>query len=354
MLVYPSALDLSTRHLRFLTDRSAAHRVARGTRWRRLSAGRQALLMLAHLLLGHTYAQLAAGFEVGVSTVYRYIAEAVGLLAVRAPDLATAVTAASAKAFVILDGTLLPIDRIAADRPFYSSKHKKHGMNVQVIADPRGKLLWASPALPGAVHDIKAPEPTASSTPSPRRAWPAGRTGLPGRGRHRAGALLWPVGPALGGSTRGERRTRPHPGPRRAGHGNLEDLAPAAETPLQHHPNHQPRPSRPHPPPDLLKLRLAKAQCLRDPAARPGRRPLAFLVRRLRRKQQADAADLRRRCGNHHGGTSFASSRAVAAPTLRAPPVTIAPVETSPHGLLQCASGQSPVRQWAAQTASTK
>lgn len=29
-------------------------------------------------------------------------------------------------------------------------------MNVQVIADAFGRLLWASPALPGAVHDIKA------------------------------------------------------------------------------------------------------------------------------------------------------------------------------------------------------
>ncbi|GGO47721.1 hypothetical protein GCM10012287_21000 [Streptomyces daqingensis] len=57
---------------------------------------------------------------------------------------------------MILDGTLLPIDRIAADRPFYSGKHKKHGMNVQVITDPHGRPLWASPALPGAVHDIKA------------------------------------------------------------------------------------------------------------------------------------------------------------------------------------------------------
>lgn len=156
MLVYPSALDLSTPHLRFLTDRLAAHRAARGTRWRRLSASRQALLVLAHLRLGHTYAQLAAGFQVGVSTVYRYITEAVGLLTALAPDLATAVTGASAKAFVILDGTLLPIDRIAAARPYYSGKNKKHGMNVQVIADPHGKLLWASPALPGAVHDIKA------------------------------------------------------------------------------------------------------------------------------------------------------------------------------------------------------
>ncbi|MER7717691.1 transposase family protein [Streptomyces flaveolus] len=34
--------------------------------------------------------------------------------------------------------------------------YKKHGVNVQVIADPAGRLLWASPALPGSVHDIKA------------------------------------------------------------------------------------------------------------------------------------------------------------------------------------------------------
>ncbi|KAB1971817.1 transposase family protein, partial [Streptomyces triticiradicis] len=73
-----------------------------------------------------------------------------------APGLGDAVRVASVKAFVILDGTLLPIDRIAADRPFFSGKHKRHGMNVQVIADPFGRLLWASPALPGAVHDIRA------------------------------------------------------------------------------------------------------------------------------------------------------------------------------------------------------
>jgi len=29
-------------------------------------------------------------------------------------------------------------------------------MNVQVLADPAGRLLWVSPALPGAVHDIRA------------------------------------------------------------------------------------------------------------------------------------------------------------------------------------------------------
>jgi hypothetical protein len=65
---------------------------------------------------------------------------------------------ARAKAFVILDGTLIPIDRISGskDRRYYSGKHKRHGVNVQVLADPHGELIWASPALPGSVHDLKA------------------------------------------------------------------------------------------------------------------------------------------------------------------------------------------------------
>ncbi|MGX1668076.1 IS5 family transposase [Streptomyces sp. NPDC055400] len=156
MLVYPSGVDVSTESLRFLTARLRTSRRERGTRWRRLTAGRQALLVLAHLRSGHTYAQLAAGFGIGTTTAYRYIAEAVEILATRAPTLAQAMMTASTKAFVMLDGTLLPIDRVAADRPFYSGKHKKHGMNVQVIADHAGRLLWAAPVLPGAVHDIKA------------------------------------------------------------------------------------------------------------------------------------------------------------------------------------------------------
>ncbi|MFF3467989.1 transposase family protein [Streptomyces sp. NPDC002619] len=156
MLVYPSGVDVSSSALRFLSTRLRQHRRAIGSHWRRLSAGRQALLTLAHLRVGHTYAQLAAEFGVGITTAYRYVTEAVELLADLAPTLTDAIRAASTKAFVILDGTLLPIDRIAADRPFYSGKHKKHGMNVQVLTDPFGRLLWASPALPGAVHDVRA------------------------------------------------------------------------------------------------------------------------------------------------------------------------------------------------------
>ncbi|MFJ7268015.1 transposase family protein [Streptomyces sp. NPDC099050] len=156
MLVYPSSIDLSSSTLRHLTRQLTARWREIGTRWRRLPGGRQALLALAHLRCGDTYAQLAAGFGIGIATVYRYIREAIEVLAARAPALATAMETAQTKAFVILDGTLLPIDRIAADTPYYSGKQKRHGMNVQVLTDPFGRLLWASPALPGATHDLTA------------------------------------------------------------------------------------------------------------------------------------------------------------------------------------------------------
>lgn len=82
--------------------------------------------------------------------------EAVALLAALAPTLEQVMETVRKKAYVIPDGTVLPIDRIAADRPYYSGKKKHHGMNVQVLADPAGRLVWASDALPGAVHDLTA------------------------------------------------------------------------------------------------------------------------------------------------------------------------------------------------------
>ena len=59
-------------------------------------------------------------------------------------------------ACAILDGTLISIDRVADQRPYYSGKHKRHGVNVLVIADAVGRLVWASAALPGATHDLSA------------------------------------------------------------------------------------------------------------------------------------------------------------------------------------------------------
>lgn len=141
MLVYPSGIDLSSRTLQHFSGLLAGHRRRIGSRWRRLTCGRQALLVLAHLRCGDTYARLAAGFRIGIATAHRYIREAVDLLAALASTLTQAMTTMRKKAYVILDGTVLPINRIAADSPYYSGKKKHHGMNVQVLADPAGRLI---------------------------------------------------------------------------------------------------------------------------------------------------------------------------------------------------------------------
>lgn len=200
MLLYPSGIDVSSSVLSFLSARLRELRRQHGTRWRRLTPGRQALLTLAHLRCGHTYAQLAAGFSVGTATAYRYIAEAVDVLAAPAPTLTEAVKTAATKAFVILDGTLLPIDRIAADRPFHYGKHKRHGMSVQAHHRPGGTASKPSIAR------------TRRSAHLPNRRWPPSRPG----GFYASCGAPPPASPA--------------------------------------------RPSRPHPAPDLLKLRMENAQ----------------------------------------------------------------------------------------------
>jgi hypothetical protein len=156
MLSYPSTITLSSRTLNHLADLIRAARARRRGRWWRLDAGRQALLALAHLRNGDTITRLACGFTVGVTTAWRYVREAIDLLATHADDLNAALRRIGRLAYAILDGTLIPIDRVADQRPYYSGKHKRHGVNVQVIADCTGRLIWASPALPGAVHDLTA------------------------------------------------------------------------------------------------------------------------------------------------------------------------------------------------------
>jgi DDE superfamily endonuclease len=136
MLFYRAALPLSRQTLSYVAGIIRRHRAAIGSCWRKLNPAQQALLVLAHLRKGETLAELAA----------------------RAPKLAPSLRAArkAGHAFVVIDGTLIAIDRVAKDRPFYSGKHNKHGMNLQVISTPSGDILWVSGPLPGSVHDLTA------------------------------------------------------------------------------------------------------------------------------------------------------------------------------------------------------
>ena len=158
MLFYPAVLPLCPQTLDYTAGIIRRHRRRIGSCWHKLKPGRQALLVLAYLRKGETFAELAAGFGVGTATAWRYVTETVALLAARSPRLRHALAKAkdAGYAYLVIDGTLIPIDRVAADQPFYTGKHRKHGMNLQVIASPGGDIVWVSGPLPGAVHDLTA------------------------------------------------------------------------------------------------------------------------------------------------------------------------------------------------------
>ncbi|RCG32868.1 IS5/IS1182 family transposase [Sphaerisporangium album] len=133
------------------------HRKSIGSTWRLLNPGRQALLVLVHLRKGDTFAEIAAGFAVSTTTAWRYIEETVKLPSARSPKLGQALKKAkNTEPYVVLDGTLIAIDRVKADRPYYSGKHKIHGMNLQLISSPDGTILWVSGPTPGSAHDLTA------------------------------------------------------------------------------------------------------------------------------------------------------------------------------------------------------
>lgn len=91
LLFYRAALPLSHQTLTFAAGIIRRHRKAIGSRWRKLNPGQQALLVLAYLRKGETFAELAAGFGIGTTTAWRYVEETVALLAARAPKLRKAV-----------------------------------------------------------------------------------------------------------------------------------------------------------------------------------------------------------------------------------------------------------------------
>jgi hypothetical protein len=152
MLFYRAALPLSRQALSYVAGVIRRHRAAIGSCWRKLNPGQEALLVLAHLRKGETFADLAAGFSVGTATAWRYVTETVRLLAARAPRLGPALRAArkAGHALVVIDGTLIAIDRVAKDRPFYSGKHTKHGMNLQVISPRTGTSCGCPGRCPAA------------------------------------------------------------------------------------------------------------------------------------------------------------------------------------------------------------
>ncbi|MFF5488110.1 transposase family protein [Streptomyces virginiae] len=89
----------------------------------------------------------------------------------------------------MFDGTLASCGRTGDGQADYSHKHHRHGVNLQVVTDPTGHVLWISPALPGRAHDSQQPARTGSSGSANARYPCPCRPPLPGSrtvGDHRA------------------------------------------------------------------------------------------------------------------------------------------------------------------------
>jgi len=63
MPFYPAALPLSRKTLTYAAEVIRHHRKQIRSPWRKLTCGQQALLVLAYLRKGETFAELAAGFR---------------------------------------------------------------------------------------------------------------------------------------------------------------------------------------------------------------------------------------------------------------------------------------------------
>jgi len=136
MLFYRAALPLSRQTLSYVAGVIRRHRARIGSCWRKLSPGRQAVLV-AYLRKGETRAQLASRVRCRHRHGLAYVTETVRLLAAAGPG---AVRGEEGRARV--RGDRRDPDRhhrVAKDQPFYSGKHKKHGMNLQVISSPAGE-----------------------------------------------------------------------------------------------------------------------------------------------------------------------------------------------------------------------
>jgi hypothetical protein len=136
-------------------------------RSRALTCFGQAVFALRWFRESRDVSALARDHGISRATGYRYLAEAIDVLAMQAPDLHDVLRTAKQDGVthLILDGKLFATDRLGEQTTsvkgepidaWYSGKHREPGGNVQALTEPDGFPLWVSDVEPGSTHDITA------------------------------------------------------------------------------------------------------------------------------------------------------------------------------------------------------
>lgn len=169
MISYPAMLDVSSELLRHVAGLLRKERKDRGTRKsaRALSCYVQALFAVAWFRDRPNIARHGTAFGISQATAYRYLHEAIDVLAARAPDLHQALEEAAADGLphLILDGKVFDTDRCRTKTvsvkgetidAWYSGKTHDFGGNVQALFEPGGFPIWTGDVEPGGTADIEA------------------------------------------------------------------------------------------------------------------------------------------------------------------------------------------------------
>jgi hypothetical protein len=213
VITYRATLDVPAETVRQVAGWLSAHRKAHDRApWQRAATPFvQAVMTLRWFKDNTDIRLLARDAGVSIATGYRYLHEAIDVIAAHAPDLRDILAQARREgwAFVCLDGTLIATSRSAAPSPsghdiWYSGKHKQHGGNIQVLTDPTGYPVWVSDVEPGSTHDI-----TAARTHVLPALYPAAANGLPTlTDKGYAGAGIGILVPTKGHQLCADNRTR--------------------------------------------------------------------------------------------------------------------------------------------------
>lgn len=169
MIAYPAMLDVPTGLVAFVAELLAAERLARGTRagTRALSCSDQAVFALVWFRESREVALIGRGLGISQATAYRYLDEAIGVLAAQAPDLHAALARGHDEdwSHLVLDGKIVDTSRLRVKTlskkgktidAWYSGKTRDFGGNIQALMRPDGLPVWISEVEPGSVHDLTA------------------------------------------------------------------------------------------------------------------------------------------------------------------------------------------------------
>lgn len=169
MIAYSAMLDVPTELAEFLTGLLAPERVNRGTRTgsRALSCTDQAVFALVWFRQSRDIPLIGKGLGISQATAYRYLDEAVGVLAARAPDLHDALQRGHNEGWspLVLDGKVIDTNRLRVTKvskknktidACYCGKTHDFGANIQALFRPDGLPICISPVEPGSIHDLTA------------------------------------------------------------------------------------------------------------------------------------------------------------------------------------------------------